>query len=138
VSVSVSVSVLFCCYVSFSLSLSVFVSTVTVFLSCVCVFRPPALAFFLCFSAACLSLCTVFNTGADATDSFDDIGHSQQAKKLLVDKCEFKGMLVGAPEKKSKSSSSGAGGGGDGVGVSKIIVPVLVMAFLAFLVQKFL
>jgi hypothetical protein len=80
----------------------------------------------------------VFLTGTDATDAFDDIGHSNGAKKQLVEKCECMGELVGAPEKKSKGSSGGGAGGEGGVGIAGIIVPVVVMAILAFLVQKFM
>jgi cytochrome b involved in lipid metabolism len=76
-------------------------------------------------------------TGTDATDAFEDIGHSNGAKKLLVEKCELKGDLVGAPEKK-KAMSGGAGGGDGGVKVTGILIPVLAMAVLAFLVQKFM
>ena len=65
--------------------------------------------------------------GTDATEAFDDIGHSNGAKKQLVEKCELKGELVGAPEKKGKASAGSAGGDG-GVGVTGILVPVLVMA----------
>jgi len=75
--------------------------------------------------------------GTDATDAFDDIGHSNGAKKQLVEKCECKGELVGAPEKKKRGSSGGGGGGEGGVGIAGILVPVVVMAVLAFLVQKF-
>jgi ankyrin repeat protein len=36
--------------------------------------------------------------GQDATVQFDDIRHSGKAKQLIVEKCIFKGKLVGAPE----------------------------------------
>jgi len=77
-------------------------------------------------------------TGKDATDSFEDIGHSNAAKKQVEDKCIFKGTLVGAPEKKSRSSAGGSSSGGEGAGIIKIIFPVVVMGVLACLVQKFM
>ena len=82
-------------------------------------------------------MCLMEYAGTDATEAFDDIGHSNGAKKQLVEKCELKGELVGAPEKKGKASAGSAGGDG-GVGVTGILVPVLVMAGLAALVQKFM
>jgi len=51
--------------------------------------------------------------GKDATDEFEDIGHSESAKKQLVEKCALKGVLVGAPEKQ-KSSGGGADAGAGG------------------------
>ena len=52
----------------------------------------------------------VEHAGTDATEAFDDIGHSNGAKKQLVEKCELKGELVGAPEKKGRASAGSAGG----------------------------
>jgi len=82
--------------------------------------------------------------GKDATQSFDDIGHSKKAKEMLQ-KSEhgiiFKGNLVGAPEKKSRASAEHAGGGGggaSGMSISEIVIPMAVAtaAVVAFFVIR--
>ncbi len=73
--------------------------------------------------------------GNDATNEFEDIGHSESAKKQLVEKTVFKGMLVGAPERVSKRSHSADAGSG---GLGMTIAAVVVMALVAVLVQKFM
>ena len=74
--------------------------------------------------------------GQDATDEFEDIGHSEGAKKQLVEKCALKGVLVGAPEKKKRSSGGGADAGAGGLGMT--VCAVVFMAIVAVLVQKFM
>ena len=82
--------------------------------------------------------------GKDATQPFDDIGHSKKAKEMLQ-KSEngiiFKGNLVGAPAKKIRESAehSGVGGGGaSGMSMSAIVIPMAVAtaAFVAFFVMR--
>ncbi|EKX31560.1 hypothetical protein GUITHDRAFT_98775 [Guillardia theta CCMP2712] len=76
--------------------------------------------------------------GMDATDAFEDIGHSkaarEQLKKYEIGDYKSDGD---APKKKSKLGASADSDGGSG-GITKILVPVLVMAVIAFLVQKFM
>eukprot|EP00960_Hanusia_phi_P051645 760923-Hanusia_phi.AAC.1 len=77
-------------------------------------------------------------SGMDATDAFEDIGHSKaardQLKKYEIGDYKSDGA---APKKKSKGGSAADADGGSG-GITKILVPVLVMAVIAFLVQKFM
>lgn len=73
--------------------------------------------------------------GNDATNEFEDIGHSEGAKKQLVENTVFKGTLVGAPERVQKRSNSTEGGSG---GLGATIAAVIVMALVAVLVQKFM
>mmetsp|Transcript_7884 Transcript_7884/g.18193 ORF Transcript_7884/g.18193 Transcript_7884/m.18193 type:complete len:123 (-) Transcript_7884:122-490(-) len=72
--------------------------------------------------------------GQDATDAFEDIGHSTSARDMLAK--YLVGDLDGAPEKKKKTVGKAAGGG-DGGGMSKILIPVVVVGALAFLAQRF-
>ena len=58
--------------------------------------------------------------GQDATDDFEDVGHSQEARKQLL--TLEKGELP--PSQRVVAKSSGAGGGGGGVGMM-LVVPVL-------------
>jgi cytochrome b involved in lipid metabolism len=75
--------------------------------------------------------------GADATDAFEDIGHSPSARDML--KKYYIGDLEGPVPDRSKLSKVGR----DPVkssdsGISVYIVPVIIMAAIAFLVQRFM
>jgi cytochrome b involved in lipid metabolism len=69
--------------------------------------------------------------GQDATVQFDDIGHSEKAKQQIVEKCIFKGKLVGAPENLGRAGAGHSGG----VGVSQVMLPIVGMVLLAYAVQ---
>ena len=61
--------------------------------------------------------------GQDATEDFEDVGHSQDARKQLA---TFEvGELPPSERKSAKAASGGAGGGGMGV---MALVPVLLAA----------
>eukprot|EP00475_Leptophrys_vorax_P028629 TRINITY_DN41586_c0_g1_i1.p1 TRINITY_DN41586_c0_g1~~TRINITY_DN41586_c0_g1_i1.p1 ORF type:complete len:137 (-),score=18.71 TRINITY_DN41586_c0_g1_i1:98-508(-) len=80
----------------------------------------------------------VSSTGKDATDDFEDIGHSKTARDMLeqyyigeIDKSTL-------PEKPTKEA--GAGAGGDGSATVKLILQFLipvVMVLLAFAVRAY-
>ena len=57
--------------------------------------------------------------GQDATEDFEDVGHSQDARKQLT---TFEVGELPPSERKSASASSGGGGGGMG---AMVLVPVL-------------
>ena len=72
--------------------------------------------------------------GADATEDFEDVGHSQDARKQLT-KYEV-GELP--PHERTVAKSEGGGGGGGGSG-AMVIIPLLVAAAAAayyFLVMQ--
>ena len=61
--------------------------------------------------------------GQDATEDFEDVGHSQDARKQLA---TFEvGELPPSERKSAKAASAGGGGGGMGV---MALVPVLLAA----------
>lgn len=72
--------------------------------------------------------------GQDASEAFEDIGHSTGARDMLEK--YLVGDLVDAPVKKAKTV--GANGGAGGGGMSKILIPVIVMGGIAFLAQRFM
>mmetsp|Transcript_15575 Transcript_15575/g.24217 ORF Transcript_15575/g.24217 Transcript_15575/m.24217 type:complete len:123 (-) Transcript_15575:249-617(-) len=76
------------------------------------------------------------SAGTDATTNFEDIGHSQGARDILT---EYEiGELEGYEPPAAKKKSAAAPSGGDGLSLSKIVIPVIVMAVVAFLAQKFM
>lgn len=74
--------------------------------------------------------------GMDASDAFEDIGHSNGARDMLAK--YLIGELDGVPPKKQKKSGGAAGAGAGGGSITKVLVPVIMMAVIAFLVQKFM
>lgn len=77
------------------------------------------------------------SSGADATDAFEDIGHSPSARDMLT-KYHI-GDLDGPVPDRSKLSKVGRDPGqASDSGLSVYIVPVIIMAAIAFLVQRFM
>ncbi len=76
-------------------------------------------------------------TGADATDAFEDIGHSPSARDMLAK--YYVGNLDGPVPDRSKPSKIGRDPTrSSDSGLSVYIVPVIIMAAIAFLVQRFM
>lgn len=73
--------------------------------------------------------------GQDASEAFEDIGHSKSAREML--KQYEIGELVGTPVKKAKGVAKGGAAGGSG-GMSKILIPVVIVGGIAFLAQRFM
>eukprot|EP00286_Rhodomonas_abbreviata_P027366 CAMPEP_0181314522 /NCGR_PEP_ID=MMETSP1101-20121128/14867_1 /TAXON_ID=46948 /ORGANISM="Rhodomonas abbreviata, Strain Caron Lab Isolate" /LENGTH=120 /DNA_ID=CAMNT_0023421629 /DNA_START=77 /DNA_END=439 /DNA_ORIENTATION=- len=71
--------------------------------------------------------------GMDATDAFEDVGHSAGARDILM-KYEI-GELVGweSSSRKPRDPKEEK----DGVGIARILVPIVFMAVIAFVAQKF-
>lgn len=75
--------------------------------------------------------------GTDATDAFEDIGHSPSARDMLTK--YYLGELDGPIPAQVKAVKVGRDfGSSSGSGVSVYIVPVIIMAAIAFLVQRFM
>ena len=75
--------------------------------------------------------------GSDASDAFEDIGHSQSARDML--KQYYVGDLDGPPPDRSKLGRIGRDPSKSvDSGLSMYVVPIIIMAALAFLVQRFM
>jgi len=74
------------------------------------------------------------HAGQDASEAFEDIGHSTGARDMLEK--YIIGELVDTPVKKAKAV--GANGGEGGGGMSKVLIPVVIMGGIAFLAQRFM
>eukprot|EP01138_Halocafeteria_seosinensis_P015899 gb/GECG01016225.1/.p1 GENE.gb/GECG01016225.1/~~gb/GECG01016225.1/.p1 ORF type:complete len:143 (+),score=26.82 gb/GECG01016225.1/:1-429(+) len=76
------------------------------------------------------------NAGKDATDEFEDTGHSQSARKMLPD--YYIGELHDEDKKKSSGSGSGSAqrtAGDDSHGGSNLgyLIPIVVLAIAVYL-----
>ncbi len=74
--------------------------------------------------------------GQDATDAFEDIGHSQSARDML-DKYLI-GDLDGAPVKAKKQTGKSQDGDKAGGGMGKLVIPVVVAGAIAYLLRNYM
>jgi cytochrome b involved in lipid metabolism len=75
--------------------------------------------------------------GGEATDAFEDIGHSPSARDMLTK--YYIGELEGPIPERSRPSKVGRDPiRANDSGLSVYIVPVIIMAAIAFLVQRFM
>eukprot|EP01108_Squamamoeba_japonica_P005426 TRINITY_DN427_c0_g1_i2.p1 TRINITY_DN427_c0_g1~~TRINITY_DN427_c0_g1_i2.p1 ORF type:complete len:126 (+),score=60.73 TRINITY_DN427_c0_g1_i2:141-518(+) len=74
--------------------------------------------------------------GKDATQEYDDVGHSDEADELMKD--YLVGTVVGGAAKSSgKSKSASAKSSDDGNGISSIVLPVVLLVALFFAAKHF-
>mmetsp|Transcript_18832 Transcript_18832/g.59203 ORF Transcript_18832/g.59203 Transcript_18832/m.59203 type:complete len:130 (+) Transcript_18832:28-417(+) len=75
------------------------------------------------------------HAGMEASEAFEDIGHSTDARNMLKD--YLVGKLKGAPLKKTKGSSSSGSSGKPPAGGSffNVLVPVFIAAAIYFYVS---
>jgi cytochrome b5 len=78
----------------------------------------------------------VLSPGAEATDAFEDIGHSPSARDMLA-KYHVGDLDGPLPDRKQSKVGRTPGQSSDS-GLSMYIVPVIIMAAIAFLVQRFM